>query len=91
MPAKYFICPNGKSVPIKSCLNSCHLNERCMFVPTLRAVAKSLERGLTQSTVTELIAGTRETFLKKTVDYAVPQPTQSMKNILKEICSLRFA
>ena len=71
MPAKYFICPNGKSVPIKSCLNSCHLNERCMFVPTLRAVAKSLERGLTQSTVTVLIAGTRETFLKKTVDYAV--------------------
>ena len=49
MPAKYFIFPNGKSVPIKSCLNSCHLNERCMFVPTLRAVAKLLERGLSMT------------------------------------------
>jgi hypothetical protein len=42
-----------------------------MFLPTLRAVAKSLDRGLSEPTVTELITGTRETYLKKTTDYAV--------------------
>ncbi|WP_255449377.1 hypothetical protein [Selenomonas caprae] len=42
-----------------------------MFLPTLRAVAKSLDRGLTEPTVTELIAGVRETYLKKTSNYAV--------------------
>ena len=42
-----------------------------MFLPTLRAVAKSLDRKLDEPTVTELIAGVRETYLKKTSAYAV--------------------
>jgi len=42
-----------------------------MFLPTLRAVANSIDRNISEPTVTELIAGTRETFLKKTTDYAV--------------------
>jgi len=42
-----------------------------MFLPTLRAIAKSLDRGLAEPTVTELITGTRETYLKKMTDYAV--------------------
>ena len=42
-----------------------------MFLPTLRAVANSLNRKLQNATVTELLAGTMETFLKKTTDYAV--------------------
>lgn len=42
-----------------------------MFLPTLRAVAASLNRNIEQPTVTELLAGTMETFLKKTTDYAV--------------------
>lgn len=71
MPAKFFICPDGSQVAIESCLVSCENRQRCMFLPTLRAVAKSLNRGIVEPTVTELIAGTRETFLKKTVDYAV--------------------
>lgn len=71
MPAKYFICPDGKRTPIESCLASCVNGQRCMFLPTLRAVAKSLHRGIAEPTVTELITGTRETYLKKTVDYAV--------------------
>jgi len=42
-----------------------------MFLPTLRAVAASLNRNIKEPTVTELLAGTRETYLKKTTDYAV--------------------
>ncbi len=42
-----------------------------MFLPTLRAVATSLDRGLPEATVTELLAGTREAYLKKTAEYAV--------------------
>lgn len=71
MPAKEFICPNGERVPIGECLAKCPQGERCMFLPTLRAIAEGLDRGLTEPTVTELLAGTRETYLKKTTDYAV--------------------
>ena len=42
-----------------------------MFLPTLRAVADSLNRNIAEPTVTELIAGIRETYLKKTSAYTV--------------------
>ena len=71
MPATKFICPNGESVPIAQCLHKCPHGQRCMFLPTLRAIAKSLDRNISEPTVTELIAGTRETFLKKTTNYDV--------------------
>ncbi len=71
MPATKFICPDGKRIDIAECLSSCPNQQRCMFLPTLRAVAKSLDRKISEPTVTELIAGTRETFLKKMTDYAV--------------------
>ena len=71
MSATKFICPDGQRVRIKDCLCSCPHSQRCMFLPTLRAVANSLDRKLSEPTVTELIVGTRETFLKKTTDYAV--------------------
>ena len=71
MPATKFICPDGKPIDIVDCLKSCPNQQRCMFLPTLRAVANSLVRNISEPTVTELIAGTRETFLKKTTDYAV--------------------
>ena len=71
MPATKFICPDGKCIDIADCLRSCPNQQRCMFLPTLRAVANSLDRNISEPTVTELISGTRETFLKKTTDYAV--------------------
>ena len=71
MPATKFICPDGKRIDIADCLSTCPNNQRCMFLPTLRAVAKSLDRKISEPTVTELISGTRETFLKKTTDYAI--------------------
>ena len=71
MPATHFICPNGEQVPIVQCLHKCPQSERCMFLPTLRAISKSLERNIKEATVTELIAGIRETYLKKTTNYAV--------------------
>ncbi|MBQ9615476.1 MAG: hypothetical protein IJR38_03970 [Selenomonadaceae bacterium] len=71
MPATRFICPNGQKVGIAECLRECKQKERCMFLPTLRAVANSLDRGITEPTVTELISGVRETYLKKTTAYSV--------------------
>ena len=71
MPATKFICPDGQEIPILKCLNRCKGKERCMFLPTLRAIARSLDRGIEEPTVTELISGVRETYLKKTTDYAV--------------------
>ena len=96
MPATKFICPDGSSVTVLKCLNKCPRIERCMFLPTLRAVAASLDRKLPKATVTELLCGTRETYLKKTTEYAVNPQQQiyamaplyilSMKRIRKAIC-----
>lgn len=77
MGATEFKCPNGNKVKIKTCLANCHSNQRCMFLPTLRAVADSLDRKIDEPTVTELLCGTRETYLKKTTDYAV-DPVQQL-------------
>ena len=77
MGATEFKCPNGNKVEIKTCLASCPSNQRCMFLPTLRAVADSLDRKIDEPTVTELLCGTRETYLKKTTDYAV-DPVQQL-------------
>jgi len=71
MSATKFICPDGKRVTIRRCLATCRRKERCMFLPTLRAVADSLDRGIKGATVTELISGVREAYLKKKVSYAV--------------------
>lgn len=71
MPATQFICPSGQRVPITECLRECPNAQRCMFLPTLRAVANTLDRKISEPTVTELIAGVRETYLKKTSDYSV--------------------
>ena len=71
MPATKFICPSGQRIRITDCLSSCPNSQRCMFLPTLRAVANSLDRKIAEPTVTELIAGVRETYLKKTSAYAV--------------------
>lgn len=77
MGATEFICPSGNRVPITTCLKRCTSGQRCMFLPTLRAVAKSLDRNIKEPTVTELLCGTRETYLKKTTDYAV-DPIQQL-------------
>ena len=52
MPAKRFICPNGDEINMYECLLRCPQDTRCMFLPTLRAVATSLERNLTKPSVT---------------------------------------
>ena len=77
MPATQFKCKNGNKIPIKQCLKNCPHGQRCMFLPTLRSVAESLDRKLDKPSVTELIAGTRETYLKKTQPYAV-DPMQQL-------------
>ena len=71
MPATKFICPNGSEVPIRNCLARCPSGTRCLLHPTLSAIAESTRRKLRQPSVTELIVGTREAYLKKTTDYAI--------------------
>ena len=69
--AKYFICPNGEQVEINRCLAHCPSGTRCLLHPTLAAIAASTRRKLRLPSVTELIVGTREAYLKKTTDYAI--------------------
>ena len=71
MPATCFRCPDGGVMGIKDCLKECRMKQRCLFLPTLRTVAESLDRHIDGFTVTELINGTCEVYLKKTKDYIV--------------------
>lgn len=72
MPATKFVCPDSSEVAIADCLANCPLGSRCMAKPTLTAIADSVkDRGLNSFSVTELIAGTREMFLKKTSTYPI--------------------
>lgn len=77
MPATKFSCKCGRDVDIKVCLEKCVAGQRCMFLPTLRSVAESLDRKLDKPTVTELIGGIRETYLKKVTNYAI-DPLQQL-------------
>jgi len=72
MGAKRFICPNGDKVLIGECLKNCPQNVRCMGRPTLENLAQNCrDRGLNKFSVTELIRGTRESYLLKIMDYDV--------------------
>ena len=72
MTAKNFICPTGSIVPISACLMACPHKTRCMASPTINVLAGSCaDRGLEKFSVTELIRGTRESFLLKTKDYDI--------------------
>ncbi|WP_297570807.1 hypothetical protein [uncultured Anaerovibrio sp.] len=76
MPATKFSCPDGQEIAISGCLDGCRCGTRCMFLPTLRAVAQSSDRKLDEPTVTELISGSRETYLKKITKYTInPEST----------------
>jgi len=78
MGATQFICPSKERIGISECLSACPNAIRCMGKPTLEAVANSVkDRGLGEIySVTELISGTREVYLKKTTDYAVDPQDQ---------------
>ncbi len=78
MGATQFICPNRDKISIEQCLSLCPHHIRCMGKPTLEAVAASVkDRKLGRKySVTELISGTRELYLKKTTDYAVDPQDQ---------------
>ena len=78
MGATQFICPSKERIGISECLSACPNAIRCMGKPTLEAVANSVQdRGLGEIySVTELISGTREVYLKKTTDYAVDPQDQ---------------
>ena len=71
MPARCFTCPDKTEVPILECLQNCRAPQRCLFLPTLRQISASLERNIQGFSVTELLNGTREMYLKKTKDYTV--------------------
>lgn len=72
MPATQFVCPSGERIAISDCLKNCPRSQRCLFLPTLSAIAKSVaERKIENFTVTELLSGTLEQYLKKTNNYSI--------------------
>ena len=66
-----FICPDGESILISECIaqNGCRLGKRCLTRATLMELGKvRLWEG--KPSVTQLLNGTYETFLRITEDYA---------------------
>lgn len=77
MPATHFLCPSGERIPISDCLNSCCRSQRCLFLTTLRTISKSVaDRKIEGFTVTELLSGTLEQYLKRTTNYCIDPMTQ---------------
>lgn len=83
-----FICPNGDSVSISKCLKSCKHKNRCMFLPTLKTIASTLQKEDTNKasnfkpTIGELISGNLEIYLKKNISYAI-NPAEVLINLQK--------
>ena len=70
-----YICPDGEEVRIEDCLQGCRLREelecgRCVSRRVLKKISEIREWTGTP-TVTQLINGTREEYLKLTREYAV--------------------
>ena len=84
MPYSKYICPDGQKVGISECLEECRLAEqinpitgekwcpagRCLSKRTLNALADQRQWNGKPST-TQLLNGTRESFLKITRDYPI--------------------
>ena len=75
MPCKNFICPDGNETTIEQCLAGCRLQStleagRCLSLPTLKAAAQQRDWTGVPST-TQLLGGTRESYLKIKNDYAI--------------------
>ena len=68
-----FICPDNEQIDVSSCLGSCRLGQRCLTLPTLAVVARDRPWD-GRPHVTDLLNGTRQSYLRITKDYAV-KPT----------------
>jgi hypothetical protein len=69
MPLTHFICPSGDKVAIADCLKSCP--DRCMSLPTLQAIGGDKRIWNGKASTTQLLNGTRYSYLEITKDYAV--------------------
>ena len=65
MPLENFICPDGQTSPIQSCLEQCRMKERCLTLPTLKLISTERVWNGKPST-TQLLNGTMHEFLKLT-------------------------
>jgi hypothetical protein len=70
MPLTKFICPDDKEVFISQCMTQCRMQSRCAPLPYLRACADARE-WTGKPSVTQLIRGTRESYLLIKGEYAV--------------------
>jgi len=75
MPAVGFICPDSQKVKFEDCFKECRLKEalpcgRCKALPYLRKCSQQREWTGEPST-TQLLRGTRESWLKITRDYYI--------------------
>lgn len=71
MPAKYFTCPDGKTIEIEKCLDfkGCRMGNRCATIPYLKLIGYDREwNGVSPSSAGN---GPRYLYLKAIVNYAI--------------------
>lgn len=68
---KGFVCPDGEKVTLDACLNGCRLGERCATRSFLKFLKEGEREWNGTSSVTQLINGTREAYLKIMNDYYI--------------------
>ena len=84
-----YICPDGEKVRIEECLQGCRLRSeleggRCLSRRVLKAISDRRE-WTGKPSVTQLINGTREEYLKITRDYAA-RPQELIPALFGSCC-----
>ena len=77
MPLRKFICPDKTQVTIKDCMKSCRMGTRCVSKVTLAVIRDNAREWKGLPSVTQLMNGTRMSFLQVTRDYAVEPRKQA--------------
>lgn len=67
---KNFICPDTTECNVKTCFDKCRMSRRCSPVSYLKMVSEEREWAGIPS-VTQLLNGTRESYLKLKYDYSI--------------------
>ena len=78
LPLRKFICPDKTQVTIKDCMKSCRMGTgRCVSKVTLAVIRDNAREWKGLPSVTQLMNGTRMSFLQVTRDYAVEPRKQA--------------
>ena len=77
MPLARFTCPDKQTIEVSDCMEKCRLGTRCVSKATLAVIRDSAREWTGTPSVTQLMNGTRMSFLQMTRPYALEPRSQA--------------